>query len=109
MMSAETVITSIAGDMMGGHNPVSHFELGNTRSHLDHLSRYLMPQHKRRLLQAIPFQNVTSADSAGFHSHQQLARPDARHRHFFYSDVVVTVIHSYAHGHSFSSISKYYV
>src|SRR3989338_5510319 len=65
MMTYETVVASIARNMMGNKNPVPFFIFGHTLPNLNNLSAQFMPQNKRRLFNAIPLHDIATADTAG--------------------------------------------
>ena len=96
--TVEAVAAGVAGNMVSDHQSVALPELRHPRSHLRHRSGDLVPQHHRRALDAIPLHNVAAADAAGLNPEQQLAGANFRYRHFLDANVVVVVIHRYAHG-----------
>ena len=95
---AEAVAAGVAGYVVGHHQPVAFAELGHVPSYLSHCTGHLVAQHHRGALDAIPLHDVAAADAAGFNLEQQLAGADFGHRHLLDANVVVVVIHRYAHG-----------
>jgi hypothetical protein len=83
--------------MMGGDNPVAFFEFLNSFSNSDDPPGYLVAENKRRLVDPVPFEDITAADPAGFDFHQKLTRTDIRHGLLFYPDIRIAVVYGHTH------------
>src|SRR3989338_11690428 len=97
MMTYETVVASIARNMMGNKNPVPFFIFGHTLSNLNNLSAQFMPQNKRRLFNAIPLHDIATADTAGNDLDKEFTVACFRNRPLFKPNIVVVVIDCYSH------------
>jgi hypothetical protein len=82
---------------MGSGDSLTHPILLHALSDGDNHPGDLVTQNERGFMPAIPFQQVSAADTAGFHPHQHLAGANVRHRHLLQPHILISVIHSYAH------------
>jgi hypothetical protein len=82
---------------MCSHNAVADFELFDVLTDFDNFARNLVPQYQRGFLDTVPFQDITAANSACLHTHQDLTRPDFWDWQIFDPDVIVVIVHGYAH------------
>jgi hypothetical protein len=64
-MTIQAVMAGIARDVMGYRYPVSDLVMLYFFADLHNLTGNLVPQHQRRLFDAIPFHHIASADTAG--------------------------------------------
>jgi hypothetical protein len=97
MVPCQTVCTGIAGNVMGGHDPVTRLEFGNAFPHLGYNSCHFMSQNQRSLFYPVPLQNVASADPTGFGFHNDLADARLRLSCLLQPYVPIVVINRYSH------------
>jgi hypothetical protein len=69
-MAFQAVMTGIAGDVVGGGDPISNFVLLHSFPHGDDLPGDLMAQDKGYPVGTIPFHKITAADATCIHTHQ---------------------------------------
>ena len=95
--AAEAIAAGVAGYVMGDDEPVVLTELGDIAPDLHDRARDLVSQHQGSALDPVPLHDVAATDAAGVDPEQQLTGPDLRTRHLLDADVVVVVVHRYAH------------
>jgi hypothetical protein len=97
MMACQAVAACVARHMMGCDDPIPHLEILHPFTGLHNLTGYLMAQYEWSFFFPVPFHHIAATDTTGLHSHDHFARTTNRSRHFLYTNVVVVVIHGYAH------------
>src|SRR3989339_1043828 len=97
-MAIQAIMTGVAGDMMSNGYPVAYLKPLDSIAYRNYFSRDFVSKHKRRLFDAVPFHDVTTADTACHYLYQQFAGTNVRGLHLFDSYVPVIVIHCHAHG-----------
>jgi hypothetical protein len=94
--------------MMRGCDAVSCPEIFDFIPYLFHLASDLMSKNKRSLVQTVPFQDITSADPAGFDLHQQFSSLYLRDGKIFNTNVGIAVIYCCTHEVCHFLASRYY-
>jgi hypothetical protein len=97
VMTPETIVTGVAGDVMGSRNTISLFISLNALSHSHNFARNLMTEDEGCLMNTIPFHYVTTANTTCFHPDQEFPRPDFRRRHLLNAYILISIIHGNAH------------
>src|SRR3972149_7104136 len=97
-MAIQTIMAGVTGDMMSYRYPISCFETLDPFANSDDLPGYFVSKNERRLFDAVPFHDVTSAYTACHYLYQQFTGTNVRGLHLFDSYVHVIVIHCHAHG-----------
>jgi hypothetical protein len=97
VMPAKTIMAGVTGDVVGCGHPVSRFKFLHPFSGFNDLSGNLVPQHQGDLVPSVPFHYIAAAYPAGHNFHQEFTRADFGYGHLFQTDIIVAVIHQYAH------------
>src|SRR3972149_3735219 len=90
-------MTGITWHVVGCGYPVADFVLSNTLTNLRNLTCNFMTKDKRRLMNPVPFHDITTADPTRHDLHKHFTGADLRNWHLFNPDIPVVVIHCYAH------------
>ena len=83
---------------MKSYNTVAFFELPDIFSCFFYCAGYLMPQHQRYFMPAVPLHDIRTTDTAGFNAHKQFIISYIRYGQLLKPYVRVAVIHCCAHG-----------
>jgi len=97
MVTGAAIAALHARHVVRDEDPVADAVIAGAHADRRDLAGDLVPEHERRFFNAVPFHDVGAADAARLDAHQELARPDRRHRHLFEPHVAVIVIHRDAH------------
>ena len=98
MLALEAELAGVVRDVMGDEHPVSYLVVLHLCSDLNDITCDLMAKHPRRLFDAVPFHDVTAADSACDDFNEQLLVTNGRDRLLLDADVIVVIVHGDFHG-----------
>ena len=97
MASPETVMTGVAGDMVGYEDTVTGLVPPHSLARFDDHPGDLVAQDNRRLPDPVPLHDVAAADAAGDHPDEQLPGADLRHGPVLDPNVAIAVVDGYLH------------
>jgi hypothetical protein len=98
MTTVKTVMTCVAWDMVGCSNTVTEPEFIHPITYFNNFSRHLMSKDQGDLIAPVPLHDITAANPACKNPHKELAFTYFRYRHFFDTDIIVTIVHQNPHG-----------
>jgi hypothetical protein len=100
MISGETIPACVARNVVRHKNPVADLAVSNAFADFGYDASHFVAENNRRLLDAIPFENVRAANATGHDFDKKLAGADLRFRPFFKPDVAVSVVYRGSHSNT---------
>jgi len=81
-----------AGHMVGSHNPIPNLDITYTWSNSSNFTSDFMAKYQGHFIPAVPFHDVTAADTAGMDFYKGFTGANLWSRKLFDPDIAVTVV-----------------